>query len=80
MVLAGEVHHMMSTSLLSKDYTAANMHQMATEHKYQTDFASMHNASVLNRPSIDTVCYDKWHALCTHPMCHGLHGLNTVAE
>lgn len=73
--------HMTSTGLLLMDYTVANKHRMAIEHTYRINFASMHNANVLNRPSISTVYYDKLHDLCMHPMCHDLHGsLNSVVE
>lgn len=52
---------------------------MAIVHRYQINFESTHSVNVLNRPSINTVYYDKLHALCMHPMCHDLHGwLNTV--
>lgn len=70
---------MMSINLLLMDYTTANRHRTAIEHMYQTNFVSMHNANVWNKPSIDMVCYDKWHDLYMYPMYHDSHGWLNIA-
>lgn len=72
---------MTNTNWPLMDYTKANTHQMAIEHKYQIDFVLTHNANALNRPSKDTVYCDKLRALYKYPTCRDLRmTLSKVAE
>lgn len=57
----------------------ANKHQMVIAHMYRIDFVWMHNVNELNRPSIDTVYFDRWHDLYMYPMCHDSHVLLDIA-